>query len=52
MAYKGYNGIGPKKYGKSKSVSPESPAKVAFLAAIPALMSGGGAKEAEPKDDE
>jgi len=46
MSYKGHKGIGPKKYGCSKSTNPESPAKIAFLAAMPALLGGGGAAAA------
>ena len=46
MSYKGYKGIGPKKYGCNKSTNPESPAKFAFLAALPALVGGSGAAAA------
>jgi hypothetical protein len=43
MSYKGYKGIGPKKYGCNKSTNPESPAKFWGALALPALLGGGGA---------
>ena len=40
MSYKGYKGIGPKKYGCNKSTNPESPAK--FWGALASSLLGGG----------
>jgi hypothetical protein len=45
MSYKGYKGIGPKKYGCNKSTNPESPAKF-WGALASSLLGGGGAAAA------